>query len=164
MIAKDDDIEVNGATLASVFACDERTIRSYASRDIAVKAGRGRYWLKASTRNLILHLRDTASGRGGAAAVETLTAERARLAHEQANAAAIKNAVSRGELVEASAVTERWSHICATIRSRMLAVPTMAAADIPAMTRIELDIIDRHIRDGLTELADELANESDKDD
>ena len=154
MTAKDDDIVVDVATLASVFACDERTVRSYAERNIAVRAGRGRYYLKSSTRNLILHLRDTASGRGGAAAVETLTAERARLAHEQADAHALKNKITRDELVEASAVTERWSHICATIRSRMLAVPTMAAADIPAMTRIELDIIDRHVRDGLTELAD----------
>ena len=164
MTIKDDDIEVNGATLASVFSCDERTVRSYAERNIAVKAGRGRYWLKASTRNLIEHLRDTASGRGGAAAVETLTAERARLAREQADGHAIKNRLARGELIETAAVEARWSDICATIRSRMLAVPTMAAADIPAMTRIELDIIDRHIRDGLTELADELANESDKDD
>jgi phage terminase Nu1 subunit (DNA packaging protein) len=155
--SKDDDIVVDVTTLASVFACDERSVRSYAERKIAVRAGRGRYYLKASTRNLIQHLRDTASGRGGAAAVETLTAERARLAREQADAHALKNKITRGELVEASAVTERWSDICAQIRARLLAIPTIYCADVPGAGRAEIDILDRLIREALTGLADELA-------
>ncbi len=161
---EDDDIVVDVATLASVFACDERTVRSYAERKIAVRAGRGRYYLKASTRNLIEHLRDVASGRGGADGVQSLTAERARLAREQADAHALKNKITRGELVETAAVESRWSDICSQIRSRLLSIPSQLPAELPSITRAELDLIDRLIRQALHGLADELANESNKDD
>ncbi len=159
MKPKDDDILVDVATLASVFACDERTVRGYAERGIAVKSGRGRYLLKASTRNLIEHLRETASGRGGHEAVESLTAERARLAKEQADGHALKNQLARGELIEAAIVQDRWSGVCASIRQKMLAIPTQAAAAMPAMSRAEIDVLDRLIRDALTELADGFENE-----
>jgi len=154
-----DDIELSGAALAQIWACDERTVRTYAERNIAVKSGRGRYLLKASTRNLIEHLRETASGRGGHDAVESLTAERARLAKEQADGHALKNQLARGELIEAAIVQDRWSDVCATVRARMLAIPTLASGEMPAMTRAEIDVIDRLIRAGLTELADGFENE-----
>ncbi len=144
--------------LAELFVCDQRTIRAFADRGLVVKVGRNLYDLPASIMRLVPHLRETASGRGGHEAVETLTQERARLAHEQANAAAIKNALSRGELIEAAIVQDRWSGICASIRQKMLAIPTLASSEMPAMTRAEIDMIDRLIRDGLSELADGFEN------
>ena len=139
-------------------------LRAYAERGIAVKTGRGRYLLKASTRNLIEQLRNAASGRGGHDAVESLTSERARLAKEQADGHALKNRLARGELIPAADVQERWSDVCSTIRQKMLAVPTLASGEMPAMSRAEIDVIDRLIRDALTELADELTKEGATDD
>ena len=46
----------------------------------------------------------------------------------------------------------------------MLAVPTLASGEMPAMSRAEIDVIDRLIRDALTELADELTKEGATDD
>jgi len=159
-----DDIELSGAALAQIWACDERTVRTYAERNIAVKSGRGRYLLKASTRNLIEHLRETASGRGGHDAVESLTAERARLAKEQADGHALKNQLARGELIPAAIVQDRWSGICASIRQKMLAIPTLASGEMPAMSRVEIDTIDRMIRSALSELADGFENQKDESD
>ena len=150
--------------LAQLFVCDARTIRDLADKGHVVKIGRNLYDLPASIMRLVPHLRDVAAGRGGADAVESLTQERARLAKEQADAHALKNKITRGELVEARAVTERWSDICAQIRARLLAIPTIYCADVPTATRAEIDTLDRLIREALTGLADELANERDTDD
>jgi len=156
-----DDIELTCPQLAIVWSCDERTVRAYAERGIAVKSGRGRYLLKASTRNLIEHLRETASGRGGHDAVESLTAERARLAKEQADGHALKNQLARGELIPAADVQERWSDVCSTVRSRLLSIPSQLPAELPKITRVELDLIDRLIRNALSALADGFEQKKD---
>lgn len=150
--------------LAQLFVCDARTIRAFADRGLVVKVGRNLYDLPASIMRLVPHLRETASGRGGADAVESLTAERARLAKEQADAVALKNQLTRGELIPAAEVQERWSDVCSTIRQKMLAIPTLASGEMPAMSRAEIDVIDRLVRDALTELADELTKEGAIDD
>ena len=156
--------KVKGDVLAQLFVCDARTIRDLADRGHVVKIGRNLYDLPASIMRLVPHLRDVASGRGGADGVQSLTAERARLAREQADGHAIKNRLARGELIETAAVEARWSDICAQIRSRLLSIPSQLPAELPTITRAELDLIDRLIRQALHGLADELANESDKDD
>ncbi len=150
--------------LAQLFVCDARTIRDLSDKGHVVKIGRNLYDLPASIMRLVPHLRDVASGRGGADGVESLTQERARLAKEQADAHALKNKITRGELVETAAVTERWSNVCAQIRARLLSIPSQLPAELPTITRAELDLIDRLIRQALHGLADELANESNKDD
>lgn len=76
---------------------------------------------------------------------------------------ALQNRISRGETVLAEDVTARWSDICSTIRSKMFAIPTQAVAELPAMSRAEIDVIDRLIRDGLSELADDLSRKSASD-
>lgn len=45
----------------------------------------------------------------------------------------------------------------------MFAIPTQAVAELPAMSRAEIDVIDRLIRDGLSELADDLSRKSASD-
>lgn len=109
--------------LATLFGIAPRTVRSLAERGIVVKAGRGSYDLVASVPRYCESLREAASGRGGEASVSALSSERARLAREQADAAALKNAASRRELVSATEVERVWSATLRQVQSRLLAVP-----------------------------------------
>ena len=75
------------------------------------------------------HLRKLATGRGGdEKAIASATIERGRLAREQADHIALKNAVARRDLVSAVEVEAEWSGILRTVRAGMLAVPSRAAA------------------------------------
>ena len=113
-------------------------------------------------RSLVNHLAELAAGRGGSAGQFDLTAQRARLAHAQAEGVELKNKVAAGEYVSAADVEQRWSEALSAIRSRMLAIPSTLPQSIPRLTRAELDVIDREIRDGLTELADNLGTPEEK--
>lgn len=147
------DGQVTGKVLANVLGVADRTLRDLAERGLVVKAGRGSYELAASVRRYCEHLREIAAGRGGEAGVLDLTAERARLAKEQADAQAIKNATLRGELLPAADVERRWREVLAGVRSRMLAVPSRTRQALAHLTATEVAVIDREVRDALGEAA-----------
>lgn len=85
--------------------------------------------------------------------MNTLTSERARLAKEQADAQAMKNAALRGDLVAAAKVTQEWADVLRKVRAAMLAVSSRLRSALPHLTAADAAIIDREIRDSLTELA-----------
>lgn len=139
--------------LASFLGVSQRTVRELAERNIAVRATRkGTYDLTASVRAYCAHLRDVAAGRGGEDKVAALTSERARLAREQADAAALKNATLRGTMLPAAAVELEWAEILRTVRAGMLAVPSRVQQRAGHLTAAEVAIIDREVRDVLSEL------------
>lgn len=117
----------------------------------AVRLGHDAYDLGETVRRYVEHLRGAASGRGGDEQVATLTAERARLAREQADQVAMKNAALRGELVPSAEVERTWSDILRQVRARILAVPSRLrqAHSLPGEIAEEMD---RELRDALTEL------------
>ena len=143
---------MSGRDLASAFGVSERSVREFADRGIVLKTGRGKYQLVESVRLYTEHLRGVASGRGGEDGVLDLTAERARLAKEQADATAMKNAVARRELVSVSDVEREWTDVGRKIRNAMLAVPSRARQSLAHLTVHDVDLIDREIRDALTGL------------
>lgn len=145
--------KIAGRALAQLIGVHERTIRDLADTGHVVKLGKATYDRDASIRAYCAHLRETAAGRGGAVGVATLTAERARLAREQADAAALKNAAARGDAIPASEVKAKWVAILTAIRSRMLAVPSRVRMRAPHLTRDEVEIIDAELRDALEEVA-----------
>lgn len=120
-------------------------------RGIAVHFGRDAYDLAKTVNAYVTHLRGTASGRGGEEHVANLTAERARLAREQADAQAIKNAKVRGELVEAAAVERVWADLLRKVRARVLSV-SPRLRQVLNLSAADADIIDRELRDALSEL------------
>lgn len=137
--------------LCELLGVRPQTLTDLKRRELAVSVGRDAWDLRETVGRYVAHLRATASGRGGEDHVATLTAERARLAREQADAVALKNAQARGELVEAPAVERAWSDILGRVRSRILAVPSRLRAAAP-MTPAEVERLDRELRDALTEL------------
>lgn len=143
---------VSARTLGEWLAVSDRMVRELADKGIVKKAARGRYLLMASVRAVVEHQREIAAGRGGADQVLDLTAERARLAREQADGQEIKNRISRGELLLVADVERTWADAFRRLRAGMLAV----TGRIRAATTIEAAdaaIIDREIRDALTAIS-----------
>ncbi len=141
------------STIARWFGVTEKSVRELAKAGILVRAGRGQYRLEESARRYCEHIRRTASQRGGEASLATLWDERIRIAKEQADALALKNAAARGEMLDAGDVEAEWSGVLRTVRARMLAVPSRAGARLPHLTAHDIAEIDAEVRAVLTELA-----------
>ena len=149
------DDTVTASALAELLGVTTRTITDLATRGIVVRAGRG-YALAASVKGYCDHIRKLAMGRGSdEQAMSNATIERGRLAREQADHIAIKNAVARRELVAAADVETEWSGILRFVRAGMLAVPSRCQQWLAHLTAHDVSEIDHEIREALTELGSE---------
>ena len=90
----------------------------------------------------------------GNSATAQLTAERARLAREQAEAVALKNAVTRGELVRLATVQRGAEAIFAAFRERCLSIPGKIAATCEMRSRSE---VEETVRAEIYECLEELS-------
>ena len=107
----------------------------------------------------IRRLREQAAGRapiGDGPADLDLVAERARLAKEQADAQGMRNDVMRGSVVLAADVAAVVGSCCATIRNRLLALPSEKAPAVhQCRTTAEVQgVLTDAIYEALTELSD----------
>ena len=122
--------------------------------DGRIDVARGELWIKAN----ISPTRSAAQTRGDPelpfAAQRDATAERVRLLREQADHAALRNAEKRRELLSAAEVERAWSGVLRDVRAAMLALPRRIQQRIGHLTPAEIDLIDREIRDALSEAAD----------
>lgn len=148
-------IEGNGAALAQWLGMSERQIARLAQEGRAVRLGRNRYDLQASVLAYLKWLRDQVpAGRSATGSARTrLSDERERLVREQADAVALKNAQSRGELVPSAEVEREWANVLRDVRAAMLAVPSRVQSRIGHLTIADVAAIDREVRDALTEMA-----------
>jgi phage terminase Nu1 subunit (DNA packaging protein) len=154
--------EVSAKELAELFGISDRSVRELHDRGITKKSGRGRYLLTESVQLYTAHLRGVAAGRGGEDGVLDLTVQRARLAKEQADSQALKNATQRNEMVPAIEVERGWTTVCRRVRNAMLAVPSRVRQTLPHLTAYDASVIDREVRDALSELgADDCDRETD---
>ena len=134
-MARNDPSSVTASELADHLGVSPRSVTELGRRGIAVRAGPGRWRLRESVRRYCDDLRQ----RGGGEAVRTTTTvERGRLAKEQADSFALKNARLRGSLVEREAVEREWSAILTLVRSRVLAVPSRwsSSPELAASARV----------------------------
>lgn len=144
---------IGGKDLCQLLDLSSGALSELKSKGIAIHLSHDGYDLERTVRGYVTHLRSIAAGWGTGDQAAQLTTERARLAKEQADAQAIKNAKLRGDLVEASTVERAWSDILRQVRARILSVP-------PRLRQVlELDahgaeLVDRELRDALTDLAD----------
>jgi phage terminase Nu1 subunit (DNA packaging protein) len=148
--------EISAKDLAELFGISDRSVRELHDRGIVKKSARGRYLLLESVQLYTAHLRGVAAGRGGEGGVIDLTVERARLAKEQADGQALKNAIQRGEMVAATEVERGWTTVCRRIRNAMLAVPSRVRQTLPHLTAYDAGVIDREVRDALSELGTDV--------
>lgn len=143
---------VGGKDLCELFDLSPAALTDLKKRGIAVHLAHDTYDLTATVTAYVTHLRGIAAGWGTADQAAQLTAERARLAKEQADAQALKNGKLRGELVDATEVERAWADVLRQVRARIMAVPSRLRSDVPELTPDAIDAMDRALRAALTEL------------
>ncbi|WP_370049324.1 MULTISPECIES: terminase small subunit [Salipiger] len=143
---------ISGPDLCEMLGLSPAALSDLKKRGIACHRGHNSYDLVQTVNAYVLHLRGIASGRGGEDLTAQLSTERARLAKEQADAQALKNAKARAELVEAAEVERAWSDVLRQVRARILAVPSRIRSDLPQLDTVTVSAIDRALRDALKEL------------
>lgn len=112
----------------------------------------GEYDLDRVRETYVLHLRKVAAGRGAEKGSD-LAAERAKLAREQTEAAAMKNALTRGELVSIEEVGRQLESEYGVVRQRLLAIPGTVAHSLVGLDRASIEtLLGTAITDALTEL------------
>ena len=144
-----ENTEISGRELAAMLGVSQRTVTSLANDGIVLKAEQGRYDMVQSVKLYCAHLRNTASGRGGKENVEALSDERARLAKEQADGHALKNAQMRGELVAVADVDMTWGTMVRDLRAGVLAIASRVASRLNHLSKDDVLVIDDEIRDAL---------------
>jgi phage terminase Nu1 subunit (DNA packaging protein) len=132
---------VGAGELADWLGVTSQTISAFANDGKVVRISRGKYDLRASVQTYTAHLREVAAARGGEAGVLDLVQERARLAKEQADNTALKNATLRSELLPAADIEREWSDILRKVRAGILAVTSRvrASAGLTAEQAVEMD-------------------------
>lgn len=144
-------MEMKQAAVAALLGLSSRRISQLSEEGIAVRVGPGTFDASVTIQNYIRHVAGKAGSRE---ANLDLNAEKARLAKEQADQVSLKNAVTRGELVEAEAVAQEWEGIVADVRSAMLAVPgRLRRRAGGALDAAAISLVDHEIREALTALA-----------
>ena len=123
------------ADIAAHLDLTQQTVSDLIRRGVLPRPHRG----KACTLDVyrvgyIRHLREMAAGRASEDDSLDLVAERARLAKEQADAQAYKNALTRGDLLTWTQAEMTWEKVLTALRTRLLAIPSKAAVLLVAMT------------------------------
>ena len=151
-------MELKQSALAGLLGLSSRRISQLAEEGIAVRVGPGMFDAAATVQAYILHQTGKAGSRESNL---DLNAEKARLAKEQADQIALKNAVARGEVLDAEAVAQTWESIVADVRSAMLAVPgrlrRRAGSGLDAAA---ISLVDHEIREALEAIANPDADQA----
>jgi phage terminase Nu1 subunit (DNA packaging protein) len=144
-------------TVSRVLGITERQVYNLARDGKIPRASRGRYDVLACVRSYLSHLREVAAGRSsGGDGVADLVGERARLAREQADAQAMKNAQRRGELASVFELEQLLVSVHSVIQRRLLACPTALAP----LVAVENDarVCERIIREEIVSALQSIAD------
>ena len=148
---------VDVATLAGLLDLTAVRVQQLAADGVVVKAGRGKYELWPSIKGYIAFLQSRKLNQydAGGPGVQDL---RAQLLTAQIVEQETKNAVRRGELVEAAGVLREWQALIAACRAKLLSLGDKLAArlPIPDNTRKKVAAL---IREGIAEALKELAHD-----
>jgi phage terminase Nu1 subunit (DNA packaging protein) len=144
---------VPASQLASLFGCDEKTIRNLAGKGIVVRAGRGEYQPALSIKNYIGHLREVAAGRQGADEKVDPATEGGLLKREMRRNYVLKNAILEGSAVRVEDVAPAWARVVRAVRAAMLAVPGKARFALPHLTAFDEETLEQIVRQQLEDAA-----------
>ena len=147
--------ETDEAALASLLGITSNRVRILARDGVIIRSGRGKFDTAQSLNRYIARLRESAARAGRpSTGGDELKAERTRLAKEQADATALKNAQLRGELAPVADTLREWQEVLRDVRAAMLAVPSRFAASQPHLTPHDVEALALEIKRALEGLAD----------
>lgn len=107
----------------AIVGISQPTVSDLLKRGVLTPGSTGQQWIT----EYCAHLREIAAGRASDGDHD-LVAERARLAHHQANIAELQEAATRKTLIPADQVRAKWQDMTAAARARLLALPTRIAS------------------------------------
>lgn len=137
--------ELTTKEAADLFGIGIRTVQVLLSKGTLQRTASGYLDTRDSVRAYLAFCR-----RGAGESLET---EKLRLMREQADKVELQNQKIRGELLPAADVEHEWATALRDLRAALLALPSRVHARLPHLSTHDIQIIDREIRDALTELA-----------
>lgn len=144
-------MEMKTAALAGLLGLTPRRLNQLALEGIAVRISPGSFDAAKTVQAVIAHAGGKTAGR---AADLDLNRENARLASERADAQAMKNAVTKGDLLPREDVERTWQDVLRRVRSGVLAVTSRVRHRISTMDAAQAAILDRELRDALSALSE----------
>lgn len=126
-------LPVHQETFGELVGISQPAVSDLMKRGVIAEGGPVGEWLLAYTK----HLRDAASGRGDG----ELANERARLAREQANAQAMKNAQARRELAPVGVIEEVLAHVGRQVATVLEGLLPKLRRQFPELTADQLKVI-----------------------
>lgn len=142
-------LRVSAPVLAAFLGVTAPTIRDFAAKGIVKREGRAEYALMESVRLAFEHMRTQAAKHPNA---PKLLDARTRRAVAEAERMEMKLAQERGELIILAEAEAVWGRVVRTLRNGVLALPTRLRA-LLHLTAAQQELIDREVRDLLTELS-----------
>lgn len=138
---------VTGAQLAAILGISRATVSNLAADGVLMRADRGAFDLAGSVQAYVRHKVTAAKASGDDGAVQSLTAERARMARLKADQVERAARTAAGELIPASDVQRAWIAIATAVRTRLLMIPTKVAprvagkapAEVQSLLRAEIN-------------------------
>ena len=129
------------------------TFKDFVARGVIEERERGQYTYEECSKQYLAHLREIAAGRMTVDGLD-LSAERARLAKEQADAKEMENMVERGELLYIDDIIKDFEEQLINCKTKLLAAPTKIAAEIHAARDVAevQSIMEEAVKDALSEL------------
>lgn len=147
---------VSAGKAAAHIDVDRRTFSDLLDEGVITRQERSNYDLDVVRVEYIRHIRSIASGHGGTGKGRLdLAGERAALAKEQRETAALKNQMTRGDLVSIASVAKVVGRDYGIIREKILTLPGKVADRCAGRTREE---IEPDILDEVTEILNDLHN------
>jgi phage terminase Nu1 subunit (DNA packaging protein) len=138
---------VSTTELADYLGLSSKAVAGYATSGVVKRVSPGRFLLRDSVRGYCAHQRAMAAGRSTPASIENV-----RLKKEQADAIALKNAITRGEYLLAADVRNEWASIIRNARATILAITARLCARLPHLTTHDVSEIDLEVREALTSM------------
>jgi phage terminase Nu1 subunit (DNA packaging protein) len=144
--------------IADIFGVTTRTIDTWQKEGLPVVAVPGRPCQFDTVKAIEWRL-----AKIGAADGEDLdyNREKARLTKAQADKAEMEAEELRENLIPADEVAKEWGDICATIRTRLLAIPTKLAHKLANIRKISE--AEELLREAIHQALEEIASEADQE-
>lgn len=144
-------------TIAKILNLTERRVQQLAKDGVIPKAERGKYDLVGSVRGYVKYLQDRALG--NEATPTDLQTEKWRLIKAQADEKELQVEQLRGSLILRTEVLEYWQSMLASMRARLLSIPSRSAPIIiTASTVSDVEqVLTLHVHEALAELASDGA-------
>jgi hypothetical protein len=137
--------------------CTRAAVGDYLTNRVIVRTPDGGFDQDACRKSVLKHLRERSAGRTGDSGAD-LSHERALLAKEQRETAALKNAIARGEYVRVTSVANIITNELLALRESFLGLPGAEADALAEGDPVRRAHIEDHLRAAVYVILENLSN------